>query len=107
MLNIDIKQKKNMLRINSNTKSIPRLEGQMTELGFNFEGRDCSPVKVTIECYVDAEQLNDFDGNANEVVFQLKMPHYKMNVNYNVNDRSGEVILTKSDLENILDFNHY
>lgn len=81
-----------MLQINSKKKSVPVVEGQMTELGFNFEGRNCSQVKVTIECYVDAEQLNDFDGDTYEAVFRLRMPRYTSS-------------FTKGDAENI--WNNY
>lgn len=81
-----------MLQINSKKKSVPVVEGQMTELGFSFGDRYYSPVKITIECYVDAEQLNDFDNDTDEAVFRLRMPRYASS-------------FTKGDAENI--WNNY
>lgn len=96
---IDNKQKKNMLRINSNTKIIPRIEGQISNLGLTFGERE-SLVKVDIECYVLADQLYDLD-DAHEVVFQLKMPNHRRVNNSNIYCGSGEVILSKDDIDRL------
>lgn len=88
-----------MLKINKDTKIIPRIEGQISNFGLTFGERE-SLVKVDIECYVLADQLNDLD-NAHEVVFQLKMPNYRRVNNSNSYCGSGEFVLSKDDINRL------